>query len=71
MAIQLTRFVMRIGTLAEWASFNEVLYEGEWGYETDTGKLKIGDGVTHWNDLPYSTAGGGSGLDIPLSWAFG
>ena len=27
------------------------------GYEKDTGKLKIGDGVTAWNLLPYSFEG--------------
>jgi len=23
------------------------------GYETNTGRMKIGDGMSHWNDLPY------------------
>lgn len=27
--------------------------QGEPGFETDTGKLKIGDGLTPWNALPY------------------
>jgi hypothetical protein len=36
---------------------NPILQLGELGYETDTNKLKIGDGVTAWNDLAY--AGGG------------
>jgi len=31
-------------------------------FETDTGKLKIGDGVTSYIDLPY-IAGGESGSD--------
>jgi hypothetical protein len=37
-----------------------VLLSGEWGLETDTRKLKIGDGVTAWNALAYngSTPGG-------------
>jgi hypothetical protein len=29
------------------------LLEGELGYETDTAYMKIGDGTTYWNDLPY------------------
>jgi hypothetical protein len=48
----------RRGTAAEWANSEpqpggEVLRLGEPGYEKDTGKLKIGDGVTAWNSLPY------------------
>lgn len=38
---------------AEWAAKNPLLQLGEVGYETDTHKTKIGDGVTAWNDLPY------------------
>jgi hypothetical protein len=42
------------GTLAAtWASVNPVLSEREPGVETDTGKMKIGDGLTAWNDLSY------------------
>jgi hypothetical protein len=32
---------------------NSVLGSGEPGFETDTGKEKIGDGVTAWTSLPY------------------
>ena len=53
MAVEKYRFVMRQGTAAVASAANDTLYDGEWGYETDTGKLKIGDGTTHWNDLPY------------------
>lgn len=50
------RQVARIGTSAQWATANPVLEDGESGYErTPEDKLlwKTGDGVTHWNDLPY------------------
>lgn len=47
------RFAMRRRTSADWTSLNEVLINSEWGYETDTGQLKIGDGVTAWGALPY------------------
>ncbi|VEN72796.1 hypothetical protein EPICR_10295 [Candidatus Desulfarcum epimagneticum] len=30
-----------------------MLLSGEWGLETDTGRLKIGDGVRRWRALPY------------------
>lgn len=43
----------RYGTAASATSNNPVLGLGEPGYETDTGKLKIGDGSTAWNSLPY------------------
>ncbi len=42
------------GTAAEWTAENPVLESGEWGKETDTGKMKNGDGVTAWNSLSYS-----------------
>lgn len=39
---------------SNWAKFNPVLSEGEIGIVIDEGKgYKIGDGVTHWNDLEY------------------
>jgi hypothetical protein len=56
------RFVMRRALAATWTSLNEILKEGEWGYEKDTSKVKIGDGVTAWNDLDYFA--GSPGLTI-------
>lgn len=43
----------RRGTAAEWTAANPVLAAGEQGYETDTGKVKVGDGTTAWTALPY------------------
>lgn len=40
-------------TANEWIASNRILLSGEFGYETDTGKVKIGDGVTSWNSLGY------------------
>lgn len=48
-----TQIQIRRGTAAEWTSANPVLASGEWGYETDTNKGKIGNGVTAWNSLSY------------------
>ena len=45
-------------TGAEWTELNPVLPEGVEGYETDTRRRKVGDGVTAWNDLEYDVAGG-------------
>ena len=46
---------VRRGTAATAAANNIVLKEGEGGLETDTRRLKFGDGVTAWNALPYAT----------------
>lgn len=37
----------------EWTALNPVLMQGEIGYESDTGKFKIGDGTTNWQNLKY------------------
>lgn len=41
------------GTAQRWIEVNPILKQGEPGFEYDTGKLKIGDGFTPWNSLPY------------------
>lgn len=46
---------IRRATAAEAAANNVVLSQGEPGFETDTGKLKIGNGTSHWNDLAYAS----------------
>jgi hypothetical protein len=51
------RLQLRRDTPAEWVSKNPVLKDGEPGFERGTGKLKIGDGVTPWNSLPYASEG--------------
>jgi microcystin-dependent protein len=43
----------RSGTAAQWTAANPVMAQGEPGYESDTGKLKMGDGLTHWSSLSY------------------
>lgn len=64
----ITTIITRNDTAANWSSTNPVLAKGEQGLETDTNKLKAGDGVTAWNSLNYiaggSTAGGGSLPDV-------
>ena len=46
---------LRRGTAVEWVGSNPILAEGEIGVETDTKKLKVGDGLTVWLSLPYIT----------------
>jgi len=48
------RFQLRRDTAANWAASNPTLALGEPGVETDTLKLKVGDGSTAWNSLAYS-----------------
>jgi len=52
-----TQIQVRRGTASQWTSANPTLAAGEWGLETDTGKVKIGDGTTAWNSEPYVGAG--------------
>ena len=51
--IRITRIQIRRDIAADWTRDNPVLAEGEMGYELDTGKLKIGNGITAWNALSY------------------
>lgn len=41
------------GTAAWFAGTNPTLDAGVIGYESDTGFMKTGDGVTPWVSLPY------------------
>ena len=47
------RIQIRRDTSANWSSVNPTLSAGEFGYETNTDKFKIGDGVTTWTNLDY------------------
>ena len=47
------RIQLRRDTAANWTSANPVLLVGEVGFETDTRKLKLGDGSTAWTSLLY------------------
>lgn len=48
-----TRMLQRKGTYQQWFDSNPTLGSGEIGFETDTGKFKVGDGITLWNNLSY------------------
>jgi hypothetical protein len=55
------RMQVRRGNSAEWVQNDHVLLEGELGWESDTNKLKIGNGINSWNNLPYLTTGSSGG----------
>lgn len=40
----------------EWKNVNPILRDGEPGYDKSLNLVKIGDGVSPWNDLPYLNA---------------
>jgi len=49
---------VRRDTAANWTSTNPTLSQGEIGFETDTYKIKIGNGSTAWTSLAYFSAAG-------------
>ena len=66
-----TRLQVRRGTASGWTSANPTLYAGEIGFETDTARIKIGDGTTAWTSLDYNVvvptgflAGSGIGISV-------
>jgi hypothetical protein len=64
------RVQIRRDTSANWNTNDPILLNGEFGYETDTGRYKIGNGIDVWTDLIYSLVGitgptGGTGVTGP------
>lgn len=57
------RILLRGGTAAEWSNANPTLAAREVGVETDTRKIKVGDGTTAWNSLGYLSAAATGVLD--------
>jgi hypothetical protein len=55
------RIQLRRDTTINWNTVNPVLSDGEPGLETDTNKIKYGDGSTAWLDLAYASGGSGGG----------
>jgi len=49
-----TRLQVRRGIASSWTSTNPTLGAGEIGFETDTKRIKIGDGTTAWTSLNYN-----------------
>lgn len=62
------RFRVRRNTGATWTATNEVLLDGEVGWDRTANKIKIGNGVDGWNTLAYvGGSGGGGASGVPLS----
>ena len=47
------RIQVRRGTASDWTSVNPTLAAGEVGFESNTRKMKVGDGSTAWSSLDY------------------
>lgn len=60
-----TRIQIRRGTASQWSANNPVLAVGEQALETDTYRVKIGDGTTRYNILPYQNQQGIQGPEGP------
>lgn len=52
-----TRVTLRHDISSTWTLFNPILLKGEVGIETDTGRMKIGDGESKWDVLEYMYTG--------------
>jgi hypothetical protein len=48
-----TRIQVRRGTTSQWNTANPTLEEGEIGYNSTLGQIKVGDGTSVWADLDY------------------
>lgn len=67
------RIQNRIDTPSNWESSNPILLSGEIGAEYSGAgyKLKVGNGATNWNNLPYiSGSDGGAGSNIKIDFSF-
>ena len=49
-----TQIQLRRDTAADWTSTNPTLAAGEFGWESDTNRFKIGTGSAAWNSLDYA-----------------
>ena len=63
-----TKILFRRGTGSEWSSANPILSLGEPGLVTDATPpmIKIGDGVSHWNDLSFFAASPTLNVQAPI-----
>ena len=57
------RIVLRQDTSTNWTQNNPTLLSGEFGFETNTNKLKLGNGVSPWTSLEYYQPGPTGPLD--------
>jgi hypothetical protein len=56
-----TRVIVRSDSSSNWYAKNPILALGEIALESDTEKIKVGDGIRSWQSLPYLQAAGPTG----------
>lgn len=54
----MARIQFRRDSAANWELHNPILADGEIGINKDTKQFKLGDGLTTWKDLEYSSSAG-------------
>ena len=57
-----TQIQLRRDTASNWTSNNPTLAAGEFGWESDTNRFKIGTGSAAWNTLGYASEGDTAGI---------
>ena len=60
-----TRIQHKRADAVRWTSVNPTLAAGEIGVELDTLKIKVGNGITAWNDLAYIVR-----IEAETSWEY-
>lgn len=63
----LVKIQVRRDTAANWTATNPVLAAGEAGLETDTGKVKYGNGSQNWSNLPYNAPQLSNDTPLPIT----
>ena len=63
----MARVQFRRDTAANWSLYNPILADGEIGIDKDTNQFKLGNGLSAWDDLEYSTSAGLSNTtEVPV-----
>ena len=57
-----TQIQLRRDTSSNWTANNPTLAAGEFAWESDTNRFKIGDGTTAWTSLGYASDGDTAGI---------
>lgn len=63
----MTRIQIRRDTSVNWATYNPILADGEFALETDTRKIKIGNGEQPYTELAYQGDSGSENKAIQIT----
>lgn len=65
------KILVKRGSQSEWESLNPVLLAGEIGADTTNRTIKVGNGTSRWDDLPYISGGESAEDTIQLTGTSG